>query len=324
MTPPHHETQAEPKRITWIEAPVEGLSFAPLVRARGRPLRHALTVDLEDWQQSVLDHGLPVSDAFLTGTERLLEILDRHGAKATFFILANVAKHSPNVVKRLSECGHEIQTHGYDHTEISRQTPQQFRADVTRARAILEGLIGQRVRGYRAPRFSITTRTAWALDILAEEGFRYDSSIVPMRIRGYGINGWCPAPHRLRTRRGAELLELPIATVRAFGRPLPVGGGGYFRLLPYRLIRRALRMIERQGRPAVVYCHPYEFDPGALWDKQLRIPLRQQVHQGYGRRSFARKIDSMLRDFAFGTVRDLLREISGDGNKPRQARHPSA
>jgi polysaccharide deacetylase family protein (PEP-CTERM system associated) len=317
-------TQAEPSRTKWIEAPVEGLSFAPLVRAHGRPLRHALTVDLEDWQQSVLDHGLPVSDTFLTGAERLLEVLDRRGTKATFFILGNVAEHSPNIVRRLCECGHEIQTHGYDHTEIGRHTPQQFRADVRRARAIVEDLIGLPVRGYRAPRFSITARTAWALDVLAEEGFRYDSSIVPMRVRGYGIKGWCPAPHRLKTRCGAELLELPIATVRVFGRPLPVGGGGYFRLLPYRLIRRALRMIERQERPAVVYCHPHEFDPGALWDKQLRIPLRQQVHQGYGRRSFARKIDSMLRDCAFGTVRDLLRDISGNGHKPRQARYPSA
>jgi len=302
----HFAGSSRDTQVAWMDSPVEGLSYAPLAARNSAESRHALTIDLEDWQQSVYDGSLPVSDRFHHGTDRILGILDRHGVKATFFVLGNVAEHSPDLVRRLQRCGHELQTHGYDHTEIGRRTPRQFREDVVRARSILEDLLGEPVTGYRAPRFSITGSTAWALDVLADEGFRYDSSIFPLRVRGYGIGGWCPAPHRIRTRCGAELIEVPVATVTVFGRRLPVGGGGYFRLLPYRLIRRALRQMERVGQPAVIYCHPHEFDPDGIWETPFRVPLRQRLHQGLGRGSFTRKIERMVRDFAFGPVSGLL------------------
>ncbi len=284
--------------------------MAPLRMVPGGGPRHALTVDLEDWHQSVLGGGRPASHRFRAGADRLLNLLACCDVRATFFVLGNLAEHSPDFVRELDRCGHEVQTHGYDHTEITRQAPRAFRADIARAKAAVEDSIGRPVTAYRAPRFSLTERTAWALDVLAEEGFRVDSSVFPMRIRGYGIRGWYPGPHRLRCRSGAELIELPVATldVVPWGR-VPLGGGGYYRLLPLPLIRWGLRRIEARGQPAVMYCHPYEFDPNAIWDKRLALPLHCRLHQGLGRKAFARRIDAILTEFPVGRIRDLLGQL---------------
>jgi polysaccharide deacetylase family protein (PEP-CTERM system associated) len=285
---------------------VEGFRTRLLQPRPGSPPQHAFTVDLEDWQQSVYDVRLPVSDRFMRGTDRIVELLDRHNVRATFFVLGNLAERFPATVQSLHRAGHEIQTHGYGHIPVHRMQPREFEADVTRARKLLEDLIGESIRGYRAPSFSLTGATAWALDALAACGFAYDSSIFPMRIRGYGIEGWCRRPHWIRTRSGGLIVELPVSTAEVFGHRVPVAGGGYFRLLPYAIIRAGLRQIESAGEPAIIYCHPHEFDPEGLAAVARALPYRRRLHQGLGRRRFAAKIDRMLTDFRFGPLRDLL------------------
>lgn len=292
----------------WFATGCEGVMYRPDPRDKSQPLRHALSVDLEDWPQSVFDHHRSVSTRFITGTHRILELLDTFGVRATFFVLGLAAEIAPSLIRALHRGGHEVQIHGYDHTEVHHQTPEQFRQDVLRAKGIVEDLIGCEVYGYRAPRFSITAGNLWALDVLARCGLRYDSSIFPMRVRGYGIDGWPRFEHRLRTREGLELVEVPVATVRVLGRVLPLGGGGYLRLLPYPLIRWGVKRLHSRGVSAVLYCHPYEFDPGAFAESSLPVPWSVRLHQGLGRRGFARKIRELLDEFPFGPIRDLLPE----------------
>jgi polysaccharide deacetylase family protein (PEP-CTERM system associated) len=197
------------------------------------------TVDVEDWAQAVLDHSLPVTRRFVEPTRRIAALLERHGASGTFFFLGSCAVAAPDLVRELAAAGHEIQTHGWDHTPLHEiGGPDGLREDLRRARAVIEDLIGQPVCGYRAPRFSIDHRTLWAVDVLAELGFVYDASIFPMRLRGYGIPRWPAAPHFLRTPGGHTLIEFPVSVGRCCGVPLPAGGG-YFRLAPRWAIDRA-------------------------------------------------------------------------------------
>jgi polysaccharide deacetylase family protein (PEP-CTERM system associated) len=197
------------------------------------------TVDVEDWAQAVLDHSLPVTRRFVEPTRRIAALLERHGASGTFFFLGSCAAAAPDLVRELAAAGHEIQTHGWDHTPLHEiGGPDGLREDLRRARAVIEDLIGQPVCGYRAPRFSIDHRTLWAVDVLAELGFVYDASIFPMRLRGYGIPHWPAAPHFLRTPGGHTLIEFPVSVGRCCGVPLPAGGG-YFRLAPRWAIDRA-------------------------------------------------------------------------------------
>lgn len=269
-------------------------------------MRHAISVDVEDWQQSVLDHDLPVSDRFVAPTWRIADLLASRDVRATFFVLGNAALKAPDLVGELAAAGHEIQIHGFDHRSVHEMTPAQFRDDVRRTKAILEDITGREVFGYRAPRFSIDDRNLWALDVLVECGIQYDSSVFPMRVRGYGVAGWFRTPHRVRTALGAELIEVPVACVDWLGRRVPLGGGGYFRLLPLSLIRRRLMVLQATGAPAVLYCHPHEFDADALRESPVPIPLATRLHQGLGRRGFPRKIDALLHEFRFGTIRDLV------------------
>jgi polysaccharide deacetylase family protein (PEP-CTERM system associated) len=293
----------------WQESPIEGILVDPAPSADPADLAHVISVDLEDWRQSVFDHSLPVSDDFHRGTERLLDLLDRHSTRATFFVLANVAEHSPALIRRIRAAGHEIQSHGLDHVELNRLTPERFRRDLARAKAMIEDVIGEPVTGYRAPRFSITAETVWALDILAESGFRYDSSVFPMRVRGYGIQGWPAGPARVRTRNGSQLTEVPVSTAQWWGRRWPVGGGGYLRLLPSRLVRQGLRSVVARGRPIVLYIHPYELDSTAISALRLNVPLMRRIHQGLGRRSVAGKLATLLQTFRFGPMGRLVPTI---------------
>ena len=290
----------------WDDTPCRGVQYRPVSRDKSRPLTHGLSIDVEDWQQSVLDRSLPVSDRFVAGTRRLLELLDEFGVRATFFVLGIAAQKAPGLIRELHAAGHEVQTHGCDHAEVNTLTPERFRQDLLRAKGIVEDLIGREVYAFRAPKFSILASNLWALDVLAECGLRYDSSIFPMRIRSYGIDGWPPYEHYLRTPAGAELIEVPVATLRLMGRRVPIGGGGYFRLLPLSLIRLGLRRLERRGIPAVLYFHPHEFDPQAFAELDVAVPWRTRLHQGLGRPGFTEKIRSLLDEFPFGPICDLL------------------
>jgi polysaccharide deacetylase family protein (PEP-CTERM system associated) len=190
----------------------------------------------------------------------LLELLSRYQTRATFFVLGWVAERHPGLIKQIVECGHEIASHGYGHELVTAQTSELFRTDVRKAKRILEDLTGLPVRGYRAPGFTITPETLWALPILSEEGYVYDSSIVPIKHDHCGIPEANPR-HHLRQTSSGPLWEIPPSTVKLGALRLPIAGGSYFRLLPFPLLRRMLKHIDSQGHPLVMYFHPWELDP---------------------------------------------------------------
>ena len=256
-----------------------------------------MSVDVEDWLQSTWDHSLGLTERASRNAEKLLDILAKHGKTVTMFVLGKFAGRFPNIVKRISAEGHEVASHGYGHIEIFRQSPAEFRDDVSRSKALLEDLVGKPVLGYRAPDFSIISKTTWALDILAEQGFQYDSSIFPIKNKHYGITNWPVYPVQIRLKSGKAIVELPIATITGFGRNWPVAGGGYHRLLPIQIIRWAIKRVHQEGRPFIAYCHPYEFDASEFIAFQSIIPLKTRLHQGLGRKSFQSKFENILITF---------------------------
>jgi len=235
--------------------------------------------------------------------------LDEAGVRATFFVLGWVAERHPGLVRDIQAAGHEIGCHSFWHRLVYRQTPAEFREDLRRARDVLEDLVGEPVIAYRAPSFSITRDSLWALDVLIDEGFLYDSSIYPTHHDRYGLPGAPPRPHRL-VRAEGEIREFPLAVYRRLGYPLPVGGGGYFRLYPYALTRHGLRTINAEGRPFAVYLHPWEFDP----DQPRLAPGRLGAFRHYvGLRRTEGRLARLLRDFAFGTLTEAFERLDGRG-----------
>jgi len=266
---------------------------------------NALTVDVEDYfHVEAFASSIPSGDWLKyelrveNNVERILEIFSRYQVKATFFILGWVAEKTPGLTRRIAGDGHEIGCHGYAHQHIRRQSPDKFREDVRRARSILIDQTGQTVQCYRAPSFSITKKTLWALDILAEEGFTIDSSIFPAQHDLYGI---ADAPRFLHKRNG--LIEFPPATIRKAGTSVGVAGGGYLRLFPYRFTRWAIRHInETEGQPAMVYFHPWEIDPG---QPRITAPFKSRLRHYTNLGKMSGKIERLLQDFRFSTVSDV-------------------
>lgn len=225
------------------------------------------------------------------------------------FVLGKFAEAFPEVVKKIHAAGHEIGSHGFGHVEIFHQSRQEFSDDVRRSKELLEDIIGELVRGYRAPDFSIVRETLWALEVLSELGFEYDSSIFPVRHRRYGIPEWPVDAVTVRLPSGASIVELPIASLSLFGRNLPVGGGGYHRLLPGAVARMAAKAVMKQS-VFVYYCHPYELDDRELWESEHRIPLKVRLHQGLGRGRFGGRLRSFVSTFGGRAMRDVLAEGS--------------
>lgn len=261
-----------------------------------------LTVDLEDWPQSTLDHTLPITSRVVTNTQRLLDVFARHEVTATFFVLGLVAEVYPELVREVADAGHEIATHGYGHRAVFLQTPDEFRADLRHSLHLLQDITGRSVMGYRAPDFSITKDSLWALDIMGEEGLRYDSSVFPIQGRRYGIPSVPRFVHEIR--RG--LLELPLSTVRIGRMNFPVAGGGYFRVAPYWITRAAIRHINALGQPAIVYFHPYELDHRELAELNYPVPWSLRLSQGLNRRTMPAKVARLLKEFRFASVREVL------------------
>lgn len=231
--------------------------------------------------------------------DRLLEILAAHRTSATFFVLGWVAQQDPGLVRRIAAAGHEIASHGMDHRMLTVQGPEEFRAGLRDSRRLLEDLAGRPVVGYRAPTFSITRRTAWALDVLAEEGFTYDSSVFPVRHDRYGVPDAPTAPHRAVGPGGGSVLEIPPLTLRLAGVNWPVGGGGYLRLLPVRVVAAALGAAARAGRPGMLYLHPWELDPG---QPVLPMGRASRWRHRVGLARTGGKLDWLLSRFRFGAV----------------------
>jgi polysaccharide deacetylase family protein (PEP-CTERM system associated) len=271
-----------------------------------------ITVDVEDWPQSTWDRSLPISPRAADNTLRLLERLERLNVRATMFVLGNFTRRFPEVVRAIDAAGHEVACHGSDHAAVTAQSPAEFREDVRSARRLLEDTTSRPVVGYRAPDFSIVRESLWALGILAEEGFAYDSSIYPIRGGRYGIEDWPQRPTRLRLQGGGTIVEFPLSTVRWRGRNWPVAGGGYHRLLPGPLARFFAGHVVR-SRPFVFYCHPYEFDPGEFSALSFPIPMKTRLHQGLGRGRFAARFESFAVRFGGSTrLVDLCDSVSDE------------
>lgn len=281
-----------------------------------------LTFDLEDWYQLAhrkLTGELPApQDALLRQTDLLLDLLDRHQTRATFFVLGMVAERYPRLIRRIAEQGHEIASHGHAHLRVSELSRKQFENDVRQSLDIIQDITGKVVRGYRAPEFSINRRTLWALDVLASLGITYDSSIFPIYHPRYGIPRFSPFPVRYPLPGGLEITELPLATISLAGVRAPVAGGGYFRLLPLWALQRALRRHEVQQLPMTTYFHPYEFDTIPLnsfqtispkgWKRSI-LAWRMNWRNNIGRAGVRRKIAAMLETRRFATCQEYLDEV---------------
>jgi polysaccharide deacetylase family protein (PEP-CTERM system associated) len=289
-------------------------------RPTDQPIINAMSVDVEDYfHVSVFDGIVPRSawesmeSRVRANTERLLNIFDEFDIRSTFFVLAWVGERHPDLVLEIAKRGHEVASHGYAHRLVYDQTRTAFRDDVKRAKAILEDASGRTVLGYRAPSYSITPRSLWALDVLIEEGYQYDSSIFPIRHDRYGIPVSDRAPYRV-DRPAGTIIEVPGSTTRAGSLNLPVAGGGYFRILPYWWTRWGIsRVNEQEHRPAVFYLHPWEIDPDQPRLKAGRLGrfrhYRNLAHT-------ETRLRQLLTDFRFDTMQTLVAsvrlEVAGD------------
>jgi polysaccharide deacetylase family protein (PEP-CTERM system associated) len=271
---------------------------------------NAMTVDVEDYfHVSAFAGSIPTAawgryeSRVCLNTARILDILERADVRATFFVLGWVADRFPGLVRRIQEGGHELASHSYDHGLVYDRTRDSFKDDLRRARTAIEQASGVAVTGFRAPSYSVTTRSLWALDVLAEEGYTFDSSIYPIRHDRYGIPGWSRHIHRL-DRPGGQLWELPGSTVRRAGVNLPVGGGGYFRLLPYSWTRWGISSLnDEEQQPAVFYIHPWEVDSDQ--PQMNGSALSRFRHYRNLDRTEAR-LRRLLSEFRFGTITDVL------------------
>jgi polysaccharide deacetylase family protein (PEP-CTERM system associated) len=272
---------------------------------------NALTVDVEEYYHAlVFREGAPdavsgdLESRVEVSTGRVLSLLAAREVKATFFVLGQVASDHPGIVQKIAGEGHEIACHGYAHEPVSRQTAGEFRADIRRAKAVLEDIVGEPVVGYRAPNFSIGPGQAWAYDVLLEEGFRYDSSVYPILHDSYGDRTAPRFPYEVRRNDHGTLVQVPIGTTRVLGMNLPLGGGGYFRLLPSALFRSGIRRVNTRDRqPVVFYFHPWELDPD---QPRPAMPWRHRFRHYVGMRREEAKLSGLLRDVRFGTVRNVF------------------
>jgi polysaccharide deacetylase family protein (PEP-CTERM system associated) len=271
-------------------------------------MRNVMSVDVEDWFcVHNLSRLIPYADwdkcesRVERSTGLLLDLFGKYGVEATFFVLGWVADRFPDLVREIERRGHEVATHGYSHQLLTFMQPEDFRADLEQSLAALAKTTSQEVRGFRAPSFSLTNRTLWAVDILRESGIHYDSSVFPVGFHpDYGIGDADLWPHRL----AEGLTELPMGVAEVLGRRIPCSGGGYFRLYPYAVTRALMRRCNQQGRPVMFYLHPWEADPaqprvpGLPWSKRFR-------HYNNLDRTEER-LERLLDDFAFTSARQLI------------------
>jgi polysaccharide deacetylase family protein (PEP-CTERM system associated) len=270
---------------------------------------NAMTIDVEDYfHVSVFDGVVPraewegLESRVCRNTERMLALFAEHEVKATFFVLGWVAERFPRLVAQLAALGHEVASHGYGHRLIYDQTRSAFRNDVRRAKALLEDASGTAVAGYRAPSYSITPKSLWALDVLIEEGYTYDSSIFPIRHDRYGIPTSPRHPYLIRRPSGV-LFEAPASTAALGPMNLPVAGGGYFRILPYAWTRWGIGSVNREGRPAIFYLHPWEIDPQ---QPRLRAGLLSRFRHYRHLDQTERRLQRLLADFRWGPMKHVF------------------
>lgn len=287
-------------------------------------LRHVLSFDVEEhfqvaafWSAARRREWNQLGSRVERNTRKVTELLSEHSTKATFFVLGWVAERYPEMVRNLAQQGHEIASHGYGHELVHTQTSAQFREDVRHSKRILEDLTGRQVMGYRAPSFSITPRTQWAISILIEEGYRYDSSIYN-RFRGaQGSTVDVAGPYQLETEAGT-IWEVSPSTMNACRLQLPVAGGGYFRLFPYAASKMFLKRLEKQGAQLVMYFHPWELDP-----EQPRMdgPVLSKIRHYMNLGRTEERLRLLLRDFDFAPIHDVVDPIRELCARPREGSH---
>lgn len=278
-------------------------------------MRNAFTVDVEDYfQVSALAPYIPrdswdgISSRVERNVDKLLALMSEHGVKATYFVLGWIAERYPEMVREILSEGHEIASHGFSHERASSQTKLEFRDDVLRAKNLLEDISGVEVIGYRAPSFSINQENLWAFQVLEETGYRYSSSIYPIRHDHYGM----PDAPRFAFSPDftKKMTELPPTTVRLLNRNLPAAGGGYFRLLPYPVSRWSIRRVNAVDlRPCIFYCHPWEIDPDQPRPADLDIKTRFRHYINLSRTE--RRLGRLMRDFEWGRLDSIFLEVHG-------------
>lgn len=274
-------------------------------------ITNALSVDVEEYYHSMeFEAAVPAEQhRYLPSrveesTEKVLALLETLNVQATFFIVGRIAEEHPQLVRGIFQAGHEIACHSYQHELVSRQTPEEFRADVRHAKTILEDLTGERVLGFRAPNYSIGLAQDWAYDILLDEGFSYDSSVYPIRHDRYGYPHAPRFPYEIKAAGSEKLIEFPIGTVRVGGINIPLGGGGYFRLLPVNLFRLGIQRVnKREKQPVMFYFHPWELDPHQPCPP---MPFHHRFRHYVGIEKQEAKLSHLLRHCRFGTVREVL------------------
>jgi polysaccharide deacetylase family protein (PEP-CTERM system associated) len=276
-------------------------------------LMNAFTVDVEDYFHVAALSSAVTRDSWdqrelrVDGNvERLLGILDEHRVRGTFFVLGWLAERHPELVRRIAAAGHEVACHGYSHQLVYTQSPREFREETLRAKGFLEDTLGHPVLGYRAASFSVTRDSLWALDVLIDAGFHYDSSIFPIHHDLYGLPGANPEPHRASAPSGRMIAEFPMSAATFLGVQVPVSGGGYFRILPYWLTRAGLRQInQRRGRPFAFYMHPWEIDPG---QPRIRVGAFSRFRHYTNLERCEARLHRVLGDFAFTSMHEALQE----------------
>jgi polysaccharide deacetylase family protein (PEP-CTERM system associated) len=273
---------------------------------------NAFSVDVEDYfhVEAFSQDVSPASWAsypsrVVNNTVRLLDLLDRYRVRGTFFVLGWVAEREPGLVREIGARGHEIACHSYWHRLIYRLTPPEFREDTKRAKDAIESAAGVAIEGYRAPTFSITKRSLWALDVLAGCGFTFDSSIFPIHHDNYGLAGSPLDPYAIRLGEGAgRIVEFPISTFKVLGRDLPVAGGGYLRMLPLWYNRAGIDRMSERSRPAMVYVHPWEIDPD---QPRIRTRLRSRLRHYTNLGQMQARLEHLLERYAFAPVSEVLK-----------------
>ena len=268
---------------------------------------NALTVDIEDWYHICgVEDNMPrekwgeYNSRVVPNTQVILGILSEKNAKATFFVLGYIAKRFPQLIKEIDSLGHEIATHGFWHKLIYTEDKKTFQEDLKASIGVLQDITGKKVLGHRAASFSITNETLWALDILIKEGIKYDCSIFPILNPRYGIVDAPRFPYEIKP----GLIEFSPSTLKICGANIPFAGGPYFRVLPYYLIKLAIKNINKQGKPANMYIHPWEIDSK---HPKLNIPLDRSITHYANIRSTAPKLKAMLSDFSFTTAKEVLK-----------------
>jgi len=278
-----------------------------IIMERDNPIKNVISIDLEDWFcVSNLKEVIQFEDwgrqesRIERNTHRIFKLLDTHNIRATFFVLGWIAERFPSLVKDIHSQGHEIATHGYSHQLITGMTPKSFEEDLQRAIDITENITGEKIKGFRAPSFTITPDTLWAIDVLIEAGLKYDSSVFP--VSGHPDYGMPDSPLGIHEIKDG-FIEVPLTVAKFATKNIPVSGGGYFRLFPYGFTRNLMKRVNHEGRSVIFYFHPWEIDPE---QPRVKLPLIKRFRHYNNLNKTYNRLDRLLTDFNFTTMRDVI------------------